>query len=97
MKLRGYQRRRQNARNPVLSDRAQKLPRSSAGSAGATPDSGEGSEGGREPPSEKTYPIWLIELRNSLLVLVSLSLSRRSSMASTGFSWVSALRSSQTF
>src|SRR5712692_9279252 len=43
------------------------------------------------------HPIWLMALKKSLLVLVNLTLSSRSSMASTGFSWVRALRSSQTF
>src|SRR5712691_10682507 len=38
-----------------------------------------------------------IEARNSLFVFVSLSLSSRSSIASTGFSWLRALRSSHTF
>src|SRR4030095_183878 len=37
------------------------------------------------------------EARNSLLVRVSLSLSSRSSIPSTGLSWESALRRSQTF
>src|SRR5256886_17702278 len=43
------------------------------------------------------YPKLCMEARNSLFVLVSLSLSRRSSMASTGLSWERAFRRSQTF
>lgn len=55
---------------------------------------GAGSDPGRP---RSAYPSWFMELRNSLLVLVSLSLSNRSSIASTGLSWERAFRRSQTF
>src|SRR3990172_971667 len=50
---------------------------------------------GRIPPP--AYPSWFIAARNSLLVFVSLSLSSRSSMPSTGFSCERTFRRSQTF
>src|SRR5207237_369002 len=52
---------------------------------------------GAQPPSELLYPMECIEARNSLLDLVSLSLSSSNSMPSTGLSCDSALRRSQTF
>ena len=63
-------------------------------------DPGTGAPGGRRRRGgdpRASYASWFIWFRKSLLVLVSLSLSSRSSIASTGFSWDSAFRSSQTF
>src|SRR5262245_6208574 len=52
----------------------------------------------RGPTSRRrAYPIECMEARNSRFDLVSLSLSRSSSMASTGLSWERAFLRSQTF
>src|SRR5215467_4965604 len=77
-----YQRRWQNATNPALPTAGSNLAPLRRGMAAAT---------------GRAYPIWLMALRKSLLVLVNLTLSSKSSMASTGLSWVKALRRSQTF
>src|SRR5215472_5823501 len=63
------------------------------GDRGTRESRAEGSAGGRRA----AYASWFIWLRKSLLVLVSRSLSSRSSIASTGFNWLSAFRRSHTF